>query len=281
MVQHPGLVCPRLRPLPSHSFRQTLRDLLVKLLTVSPRGTNSWWTIPFQSKKNLSTSPSHLSESDVLFLVVARIFPPTATTALLFQRRSRTPTFHQLLWHFSESFHQYSNDVIAPDWLRRGSVIVPLVSRRGTNFAATRCIFSFSVKIVWHELLQMPGSIACYYRLICIAWYVSLDMHRLICVTWYMSLDMYRLICVTWYISLDMYRLICVTYISLDMYRLICVTWYISLDMYRLICVTWYISLDMYRLICVTWYISLDMYRLICITWYVSLDMYRLTDLFA
>jgi len=35
MVQHPGLVCPRLRPLPSHSFTQTLHDLQVKfLLTV-------------------------------------------------------------------------------------------------------------------------------------------------------------------------------------------------------------------------------------------------------
>ena len=31
MVQHPGLVCPRLRPLPSHSFPQTLHDLQVKL----------------------------------------------------------------------------------------------------------------------------------------------------------------------------------------------------------------------------------------------------------
>jgi len=31
-----------------------------------------------------------------------------------------------LLWHFSESFHQYSDDLIAPDWLRRGSVFVPL-----------------------------------------------------------------------------------------------------------------------------------------------------------
>ena len=31
-----------------------------------------------------------------------------------------------LLWHFSESFHQYSNNLIAPDWLRRDSVFVPL-----------------------------------------------------------------------------------------------------------------------------------------------------------
>ena len=31
MVQHPGLVCPHLRPLPSHCFPQTLHDLQVKL----------------------------------------------------------------------------------------------------------------------------------------------------------------------------------------------------------------------------------------------------------
>ena len=79
---------------------------------------------PSNEKKLLA--PSHLIDTDVLFLVMARIFPPTAMTALLFQHRIRTPTFHHLLWHFSESFHQYSNDLIAPDWLWRGSIFVPL-----------------------------------------------------------------------------------------------------------------------------------------------------------
>ena len=49
-------------------------------------------------------SPSHLSDSDVLFLVVATIFPSTVMTALLFQHRSRTPKFHHLLWHFQKLF---------------------------------------------------------------------------------------------------------------------------------------------------------------------------------
>ena len=117
---------------------------------------NSWWTIPFQSKKTINitfTFERHWRA----FLVLARIFPPTATTALLFQHRSRVPTFYHMLWHFSESLHQYSNDLIAPYWLWRG-FFCSSVNRRGTNFAATRCIFSFSVKIVWHELLQMPTS---------------------------------------------------------------------------------------------------------------------------
>ena len=128
------------------------------LLTVSPRGTNSWWTVPFQSKKKeLSTSPSHLSDSDMHFLVVARIFPPTAT-ALLFQHRSCTPTFHHLLWHFSESFHQYSNDLIAPDWLWRGSVSVPLSADAAQILRQHDASSVFSVEIVWHELLQLPTS---------------------------------------------------------------------------------------------------------------------------
>ena len=51
-----------------------------------------------------------LEQSDVLLLVMVTIFPCTATSELLFQHRSRTPKFHHLFWHFSESFHQHSND---------------------------------------------------------------------------------------------------------------------------------------------------------------------------
>ena len=111
-------------------------------------------TLPINKK--LSTSPSHLSDSDVPFLVVATIFPPTAKIALLFQHRSRTPKFHHLLWHFSESFHQHSNDQTAPGCDTFS--FCASVSRRGTNFAATRRIFSLSVKIRWQELLQIPTS---------------------------------------------------------------------------------------------------------------------------
>ena len=160
MVQHPGLVYPRLRAHPSHSFPQTLHDLQVKLFIDCLTTWNKLMmnnTLPIKKKK-LSTSPSHLSDSDVLFLVVARIFPPTATTALLFQHRSRTPTFHHLLWHFSESFHQYSNDLIAPDWLRGGSVFVPLSADAAQILRQHDAASVFRVKIVWHELLQMPTS---------------------------------------------------------------------------------------------------------------------------
>ena len=65
--------------------------------------------------KKLSTSPSHESDSDVFFWVMATIFPSTAMTELLFQHRSHTLKFHHLLEHFSESFHQHSNDQTAPD----------------------------------------------------------------------------------------------------------------------------------------------------------------------
>ena len=74
-VQHPGLVCPRLRPLPSHSFHQTLYDLQVKLFIDCLTTWNKLMmnnTLPI---KKLLTSPSHLSDSDVLFLLVATIFP--------------------------------------------------------------------------------------------------------------------------------------------------------------------------------------------------------------
>ena len=59
-------------------------------------------------------------------LVIATIFPSTATTEHLFRHRSRTPKFHHLLWHFSESFHQHSNDQTAPDWQWHGSLSVHL-----------------------------------------------------------------------------------------------------------------------------------------------------------
>ena len=48
MVQHPGLVCPRLRPLPSHYFPQTLHDLQVKLFIDCLTTWNKLMTIPFQ-----------------------------------------------------------------------------------------------------------------------------------------------------------------------------------------------------------------------------------------
>ena len=97
MMQHPGLVCPRLRPLPSHCFPQTLHDLQVKLFIDCLTTWNKLMLNNSLPIKKLSTSASHLSDTGVLFLVVAKIFPPTATTALLFQHRSRTPTFHHLL----------------------------------------------------------------------------------------------------------------------------------------------------------------------------------------
>ena len=62
----------------------------------------------------------------MLFLVVASVFPSTATTALLFQHHSCTPKFHHLLWHFSESFHQHLTDQTAPDWLWHSSLFVYL-----------------------------------------------------------------------------------------------------------------------------------------------------------
>jgi len=62
----------------------------------------------------------------MLFLVVVTIFPSTAMTALLFQHRSRTPKFHHLLWHFSESFLQHSNKQTAPDWLWHSSLFMQL-----------------------------------------------------------------------------------------------------------------------------------------------------------
>ena len=110
--------------------------------------------------KKLSTSPSHLSDSDVLFLVVAKIFPSTATTALLFQHRNRTPQVSSPLMTFFRKFSsafERSNS----SWLTvTRFCFCASVSRRGTNFAATRRIFSLSVKIWWHELLQIPTSSA-------------------------------------------------------------------------------------------------------------------------
>ena len=53
---------------------------------------------------------------------------------------------------------QHWNDQTAPDWLWHGSLFCAPVSRGGKNFAATQRTFSLSVKIRWHELLQIPTS---------------------------------------------------------------------------------------------------------------------------
>ena len=92
-------------------------------------------------------------------LVTATIFPSNAKRELLFHHHSHTPKFHHLFWNFSESFHQYSNDQTPADWVTRFSICAS-VSRRSTNFATTCRIFSLSVKIRWHKLLQIPTSSA-------------------------------------------------------------------------------------------------------------------------
>ena len=91
MVQHPGVVCSRLRPLPSHCLPQTLQDVQIELF-IDCHHVEQTHNEPYPShKKILSTSPLHLSDSDVLYLAVATISSSIATTALLFQHRSRTP----------------------------------------------------------------------------------------------------------------------------------------------------------------------------------------------
>ena len=76
MVQHPGFVCPRFRPLPSHCLPQTLQDIQVELFIDCLTTWNKLImnnTLPI--KKKLSTSPSHLSDSDVLFFGHGDNFP--------------------------------------------------------------------------------------------------------------------------------------------------------------------------------------------------------------
>jgi hypothetical protein len=70
--------------------------------------------LPIKIKKR-ATTPSHLIDSGVLSLVAVMIFPPIAMIELLFRYCTRTPTFHHLLRHFSESFHQHLNDETAPN----------------------------------------------------------------------------------------------------------------------------------------------------------------------
>jgi len=59
MVQDPGLVCPRLRPLPSHSFPQTLHDLQIKFFIDSLTTWNKLMmnnTLPIKKKKTINVA---------------------------------------------------------------------------------------------------------------------------------------------------------------------------------------------------------------------------------
>ena len=113
-------------------------------------------TLPI--KKKLS-SPSHLSESDVLFCVSLRQFyNPRRRMQFCFNIVAVHPssiTCYDIFQKVFLSIRMIKQLLTVKRFSFRASV-----SRRGTNFAATRRIFSLSVKIRWQELLHIPTSSA-------------------------------------------------------------------------------------------------------------------------
>jgi hypothetical protein len=94
LVQHPGLVSPPLRPLPSLCLPQTLHDLQVKL------SMTTWNKLMMNDALPIKT-PSHLIDSDMLFLVATMmIFPPTVMIEIQ-QLKSLCKSFCQ----FETEFH--------------------------------------------------------------------------------------------------------------------------------------------------------------------------------
>ena len=84
MVQHPGPLCPRLRPLPSKCLPQTLHDLEVKLFIDCQATWNKLSMNDALPIKKLSISPSHLSDSGVLFWLWRRFYHPLRRLHLCF-----------------------------------------------------------------------------------------------------------------------------------------------------------------------------------------------------
>jgi len=107
VVQHPTLVRPQLRPLPTYGFPQTLQNCYVELLVYCLTTWNEFvvdYTLPVKENQqhHLHVGSTHSSFTSV----GAILAPPIVTTETWFRRHSHKPRFRRLLRWFSRSSHR-------------------------------------------------------------------------------------------------------------------------------------------------------------------------------
>jgi len=151
VVQHPTLVRPQLRPLPAYGFPQTLQNCYVKLFVYCLTTCNEFvvdCTLPVKEnhQHHLHVGLTHSS-----FLRSGRSLPhPLWQLSLGFDIIAINPGFVACYDGFQEVFNdadmvkQFLTDVNTVCFLVLGQ-------HRDSNFATTRCILSFSVRIAWHD----------------------------------------------------------------------------------------------------------------------------------
>jgi len=157
VVLHPRLAFPQFRPLPAHSIPQTRWNLLVQLFLYH---LTTWYKlmvdnsilIKKHNQRHLDLWPTHLC------FFWGGGDPSTATIASWFQHHTHKP-------HVSSPLMMFLRKFSSPFALASSSWLISTrfsfwssVNKRGTNFALTRRVWSFSVKIWWQDPMLMPTS---------------------------------------------------------------------------------------------------------------------------